>query len=179
MTQGGMLLRGSLYVLVFLLCVAILAKLRSRAVRQPVLLISCYALYFTWGAWCSCVLRTSTVMNFLLGKWLQRKPSGLVLSIGVLLNLALLGSFKYLPEVAVNISLASLQRVSHLPLPLGISFRTGSIDSRSAEPGAPRQLQVPSGSRGQHSPCRVAKVFASRAAPRDLILELPGNELFV
>ena len=122
MTQGGMLLRGSLYVLVFLLCVAILAKLRSRAVRQPVLLISCFALYFTWGAWFAGVLLTSTVMNFLLGKWLQRKPSGLVLSIGVLLNLALLGSFKYLPEVAVNIPLASLQRFSHLALPLGISF---------------------------------------------------------
>jgi alginate O-acetyltransferase complex protein AlgI len=63
-------------------------------------------------------------MNFLLGKWLQRKPSGLVLSAGILLNLALLGSFKYLPEIAVNIPLSSLQRFSHLALPLGISFWT-------------------------------------------------------
>src|ERR1017187_7307345 len=119
-----MLLRGILYVLVFLLCVAIRAKLRSRAVRQPVLLISCYALYFIWGAWFAIVLLTSTVMNFLLGKWLQRKPSGLILSIGILLNLALLGSFKDLPEVAVNIPLSSLQKFSHLALPLGISFWT-------------------------------------------------------
>jgi alginate O-acetyltransferase complex protein AlgI len=119
-----MLLRGILYALVFLLCVVIFAKFRSRAVRQTILLISGYALYLTWGTWFAVVLLTSTVMNFLLGKWLQRKPSGLILSIGILLNLVLLGSFKYLPEVAVNIPLSSLQRFSHLALPLGISFWT-------------------------------------------------------
>src|ERR1019366_4563016 len=98
-----MLLRGILYGLVFLFCVVVFAKGRSRAARQPVLLIGCYALYLTWGAWFAVVLLTSTVANFLLGKWLQRKPSGLVLSAGILLNLALLGCFKYLPEIAVNI----------------------------------------------------------------------------
>src|ERR1019366_1218418 len=119
-----MLLRAILYGLVFLLCVVVFAKVRLRAVRQPVLLVAGYALYLTWGAWFAVVLLTSTVMNFLLGKWLQRKPSGLVLSIGILLNLTLLGSFKYLPEFAVNIPLSSLQRFSHLALPLGISFWT-------------------------------------------------------
>jgi alginate O-acetyltransferase complex protein AlgI len=119
-----MLFRGILYGLVFLLCVLVFAKVRSRAVRQPVLLIGCYALYLTWGAWFAVVLLTSTVMNFLLGKWLRRNPSWLVLSTGILLNLALLGSFKYLPEIAVNIPLSSLQRFSHLALPLGISFWT-------------------------------------------------------
>jgi alginate O-acetyltransferase complex protein AlgI len=119
-----MLLRAILYGLVFLLCVIVFAKVRLRAVRQPVLLVAGYALYLTWGAWFALVLLTSTVMNFLLGKWLQRKPSGLVLSIGILLNLTLLGSFKYLPEFAVNIPLSWLQRFSHLALPLGISFWT-------------------------------------------------------
>src|ERR1035437_944778 len=119
-----MLLRGILYVLVFLPCVAIFAKIRSRAVRQAVLLIGGYALYLTWGAWFAVVLLASTVMNFLLGKWLQRKPAALILAIGILLNLALLGSFKYLPEVAVNLPLSSLQKLSHLALPLGISFWT-------------------------------------------------------
>src|SRR5271167_2246632 len=119
-----MLLRGILYALVFLLCIAVFAKARSRALRQAVLLIACYALYFTWGAWFAAVLLASTVMNFLLGKWLQRKPSGLALLTGILLNLALLGSFKYLPEIAVNIPLSSLQKFSHLALPLGISFWT-------------------------------------------------------
>jgi D-alanyl-lipoteichoic acid acyltransferase DltB (MBOAT superfamily) len=119
-----MLLRGILYVLVFLLCLVILAKVRSRAVRQGVLLISCCALYLTWGVWFAAVLLGSTVINFSLGKWLQRKPSGIVLSIGILLNLALLGAFKYLPAIAINTSVSSLQMFSHLVLPLGISFWT-------------------------------------------------------
>jgi alginate O-acetyltransferase complex protein AlgI len=112
------------YGLVFLLCVALFAKVRARTVRQTVLLIGCCALYLTWGVWFAAVLLASTVMNFLLGKLLQRKRSALVLSIGILLNLALLGGFKYLPEAAVSLPFSSLQRFSHLALPLGISFWT-------------------------------------------------------
>ena len=118
-----MLLRGILYVLIFLVCVGVFAKVRSRTVRQSVLLISSYALYLSWGGWFAGILLGSTVMNFLLGKWLRQKHSALVLSIGILLNLALLSSFKYLPEIAINLPL-SLQRFSHLALPLGISFWT-------------------------------------------------------
>jgi alginate O-acetyltransferase complex protein AlgI len=47
-----------------------------------------------------------------------------MLTAGIVLNLALLSTFKYLPEVAIKIPLASLQRFSHLALPLGISFWT-------------------------------------------------------
>src|SRR5271166_1294419 len=119
-----MLLRGILHVLVFLLCVLIFTRVRSRAGRQAVLLVGCCALYLTWGAWFAAILFASTVINFLLGKWLQRKPSGIVLSIGVLLNLALLATFKYLPAIASNNSVSSLQKLSHLALPLGISFWT-------------------------------------------------------
>lgn len=43
---------------------------------------------------------------------------------GILLNLLLLGCFKYLPEVAVHLPFSSLQRFSHLALPLGLSFWT-------------------------------------------------------
>ncbi|MGB8915147.1 MAG: MBOAT family O-acyltransferase, partial [Candidatus Sulfotelmatobacter sp.] len=82
------------------------------------------ALYLTWGAWFTAVLFASTVLNFRLGKWLQRKPSGIVLSIGILLNLALLGTFKYLPAIAINVPISSFQRFSYLALPLGISFWT-------------------------------------------------------
>ena len=119
-----MLFREILYGLVFLLCVVVFAKVRSRQVRQAVLLIASYALYMTWGVWFAAVLLTSTVMNYLLGEWLRRKPSSLALSTGILLNLALLGSFKYLPEIAVSIPFSSLQKFSHLALPLGISFWT-------------------------------------------------------
>jgi len=121
-----MLVRETLYGLIFLICVIVCAKLRSRQTRQIALLIGSYILYFSWSAWFAIILLTSTAMNFLMGKWLQKKPSGLVLSVSILLNLVLLGSFKYLPDMAASLPMSSLQfqRFSHIALPLGISFWT-------------------------------------------------------
>jgi alginate O-acetyltransferase complex protein AlgI len=124
-----MVLRGILYAVVFLICVAVFRRVRSRAVRQAVLLVAGYALYLSWGAWFAVILLGSTAMNFLLGKWLRQSHAALVLWIGILLNLALLSSFKYLPDAAVNLPFASLQRFSHLALPLGISFWTFQVMS--------------------------------------------------
>ena len=107
-----------------LLGVVVFAKVRSRRLRQAVLLAGSYGLYVTWGAWFAAVLFTSTVVNFLLGRWLRQKPSSLVLWTGILFNLALLGSFKYLPGIALARPLSSLGRFAHLALPLGISFWT-------------------------------------------------------
>ncbi len=118
------MLQGILYATLFLLCVVIFAKVRSQRLRQATLLVASYALYLTWGLWFAGVLLASTVMNFLVGEWLRRKPSALVLWTGIVLNLILLSSFKYLPEIAVAVPLSSLQRFSHLALPLGISFWT-------------------------------------------------------
>ncbi len=112
------------YTLVFVLCTAVLAQVRSRPGRQATLLIASYALYLSWGAWFAAVLLTSTVMNYVVGESLRRKRSGLALSIGILLNLALLGAFKYLPEAAVHLPFSSLQSFAHLAMPLGISFWT-------------------------------------------------------
>ena len=119
-----MLLQGMLYCVVFLLCVGVLAKVRSRRVRQALLLLASYGLYLTWGPWFAGVLLASTIGNFLFGQWLRRTPSGAILSLGILLNLSFLAAFKYLPEVAVHIPLSSLQSFSHLALPLGLSFWT-------------------------------------------------------
>ena len=121
---GKSLLQSVLYGLSFLLCAVVFATVRARKVRLAVLLIASYALYLTWGLWFGAVLLTSTVMNFLIGKWLQRNPSGTALTTGIVLNLALLSTFKYLPEIAVNSHLSSLQPFAHLVLPLGISFWT-------------------------------------------------------
>ncbi len=111
-----------LYAVALLIGLAIFAKVRSRGARQAILLIGSYALYATWGLWFAAVLLASTVMNFLLGQWLRRKPSALVLWIGIVCNLLLLGSFKYLPEFADSVG--SLHLFSHIALPLGISFWT-------------------------------------------------------
>ncbi len=121
---GGMLVRAILYALALLLCAVIFASVRSCRVRQATLLIISYALYVSWGPWFAAVLLTSTVVNYGVGRWLRRKPSGVILSIGILLNLILLGAFKYLPEAAVHIPFSSLEKFSHLAPPLGISFWT-------------------------------------------------------
>jgi alginate O-acetyltransferase complex protein AlgI len=116
--------RWALYIGVFLLGVLLFGRTRSRALRQVFLLTGSYALYLTWGVWFAVVLLTSTVMNFLFGQWLRREQSPKALSIGIVLNLGLLGTFKYLPEIAVTMPLSSLQPFAHLALPLGISFWT-------------------------------------------------------
>ena len=105
------------YVLAFLLCAMILAKVRSRPIRQATILIASYVLYLTWGGWFAAVLLASTVVNYLVGKWLRRTRSGVTLSIGIVLNLVLLSTFKYLPEAAVRLPFSSLQRFAHLALP--------------------------------------------------------------
>src|SRR6266496_995999 len=123
-THGGRLFQGILYCLLFLVCAGILAKLRSPRLRQVVLLVASYALYLTWGLRFAAVLFASTILNFLLGQWLRRKSSATILWTGILFNLLLLGTFKYLPELAVHFPVSPLQRFAHLTLPLGISFWT-------------------------------------------------------
>ena len=121
---GGPLFQSVAYLLVFLGCVAVLAKAASRRVRQTFLLAASYGLYLTWTRWFAAVLIFSVVMNYLLGLWLRRKPTAPRLWVGIGLNLLLLAAFKYLPEISVQLPVASLQRFSHLALPLGISFWT-------------------------------------------------------
>jgi alginate O-acetyltransferase complex protein AlgI len=119
-----MLLRGILYVLIFLVVVAIFAKFRSPKVRQSALLAASCALYLSWGFWFGAVLLASILMNYFLGEWVRRKPSASALSTGILLNLMLLSVFKYLPEIAITLPFSSLQMFGHVALPLGISFWT-------------------------------------------------------
>ncbi len=119
-----MLFKGILYGVVLLLNLVVFAWFRSQNVRQATLLVSSYAMYISWGGWFAAVLFSSTVMNFLLGEWVRRNPNKVALWTGIVLNLALLSSFKYLPGAVASSSLPFLQRLSHLVLPLGVSFWT-------------------------------------------------------
>src|SRR5579864_8235952 len=121
---GGTLAQLVGYTVAFLLCLSIFATVRSRSIRQATLLIASYALYLSWGVWFSGVLLTSTVVNFLIGRALRRSPSGRILFLGIAFNLALLTTFKYLPEASLHLPFSSLQHLAHLPMPLGISFWT-------------------------------------------------------
>jgi alginate O-acetyltransferase complex protein AlgI len=118
------LIRASLYVLVFLISLGVFTKSRSRTVRQSVLLVGSYAIYLSWGKWFAIVLFASTLANFWIGTWLRKNPSAFVLWIGIVFNLVLLSSFKYIPDLALSLPIASLERFSHIALPLGISFWT-------------------------------------------------------
>lgn len=124
MEIGGVLFQTACYVLLFLTCVVVMAKTRSRTMRQAVLLASSAALYLTWQIWFSAVLFISIVVNFLFGRWLRSKQHWLPLSIGIVSNLALLSAFKYFPQLTLHLLPASLQEVGRLALPLGISFWT-------------------------------------------------------
>jgi alginate O-acetyltransferase complex protein AlgI len=123
-TPGGILFQSAAYLLIFLLCVAMLAKAASQTVRQAVLLAASYGLYLTWTRWFAAILIFSVVMNYLLGQWLRRNPTTARLWVGIFSNLLLLFAFKYVPELAGQFSIPSLQSFSHLALPLGISFWT-------------------------------------------------------
>jgi alginate O-acetyltransferase complex protein AlgI len=116
--------QGIAYLIVFLLCVFICRKVQATSARQSVLLIASYGLYLTWSYWFIAVLLASTAINFAMGRWLRKTPSPGVFTLGICLNLALLGVFKYLPEVSVQLPFSSLQMLSHLALPIGISFWT-------------------------------------------------------
>src|ERR1700679_2215610 len=113
-----MLVRAFLYVLAIIICLIILARIRSRSTRQGLLLVVSYALYVTWGWWFAIVLVASTLINFLIGQSLRRKRSPLTLWTGIALNVALLSTFKYVPEIAHTSSIAWLQSFSRVALPL-------------------------------------------------------------
>ena len=92
--------------------------------RLAILLIASYVSYVTWGTWFAALLAASTIVNFILGDCMRRTQSRLVLALGIVLNLVLLSTFKYLPAVFITLPFSSLQPVAHLALPLGISFWT-------------------------------------------------------
>ncbi len=106
-----MVLTGLLYGVVLLILLLLFGQFRSHRLRQAVLLVASYALYLTWGIWFGVVLLASTVMNFVVGRWVKRQPTAAVLWIGLGFNLALLAIFKYIPGIAVSIPVASLQKI--------------------------------------------------------------------
>src|SRR5438270_5619740 len=98
-----MLLRASLYIIIFLTSIVVCLKIAEPKLRRTVLLVGSYVLYCTWGKWFAAVLLASTAINFVFGKWVRQKSSGLALPLAILFNLVLLSSFKYVPQMAANV----------------------------------------------------------------------------
>lgn len=124
MASGGLVFQAICYVVIFLVCVIALAKARSRAARQAILLIASIALYLTWQIWFAGVLVLSIICNFAFGRWLRVKPHWFPLSAGVGFNLALLAAFKNVPQLTLHLLPSQLQEAGRIALPLGISFWT-------------------------------------------------------
>jgi len=100
-------------------------KLRSVRTRQVLFLIASWLFYYTWGAWLIVFLIFSSLMNYALGEWLKKRITAGRLWIAILLNLAFLGVFKYLPLLgAVAPAGSPWAALKHLVFPIGVSFWT-------------------------------------------------------
>jgi alginate O-acetyltransferase complex protein AlgI len=114
-----------LYVIVLPVAWLLLWTLKSARSRQSLLLVTSYGLYAGWGLKFLALLICSSFLNYGIGLLLHRKPSVGRLWLGIVLNVALLGTFKYLPALAPLLPTSPLSSaLSNIALPVGISFWT-------------------------------------------------------
>src|SRR3954466_10327792 len=121
-----MLFQSQFYVLVFLpLTVALYyAAAASAAARQWVLIAASLFFYGWWDPRFIILVASQITATWLLARAYQGTGARAWLIAGVILNLASLGTFKYLDFLLASFEAASgvvLPR-AHLILPIGISF---------------------------------------------------------
>ncbi len=121
-----MVFKIAFYVFGLLLSLLLAPTVRSIRVRQFLVLLISYILYATWGMWFLGVLVCSSLMNYALGICVRRSPTPGRLWIGVMLNVLLLGFFKYLPAMAgaIGIELTTAGPFAEIIQPVGLSFWT-------------------------------------------------------
>lgn len=97
----------------------------SRVGRNGLLLFASL-LFYTWGEQGFVALMiTSILMNFGIGRIIEKQTSNWMAAVGVTLNLALLAYFKYFNFLFDSLNeIASLGEVQLVHLPIGISFFT-------------------------------------------------------
>jgi D-alanyl-lipoteichoic acid acyltransferase DltB (MBOAT superfamily) len=133
-------------------------RLRSHSARQILYLVVSWIFYYSWASWLLAVLLFSSLMNYALGEWLKKHITAARLWVGIILNLALLSVFKYLPLLGVAAGDGSpLSWLKRIVLPLGISFWTFQAIStwRSGRPFY----------RDQSAECRVCCRNSGRIGP--------------
>jgi len=113
------------YALGILILWLLAMRPRSVKARQVLYLIASWIFYYSWGGWLIVILILSSLMNYGLGEWLKKKITAGRLWVGLLANLVLLCTFKYLPllgaAAASGSPLAALKRIL---FPIGVSFWT-------------------------------------------------------
>jgi alginate O-acetyltransferase complex protein AlgI len=114
-----------LYSLAVLIVWLIAMRLRSVKTRQILYLLASWIFYYSWGGWLIGILLFSSLMNYGLGEWLKKKITAGRLWVGLLANLALLCTFKYLPLLGADAASGSpLGALKRIIFPIGVSFWT-------------------------------------------------------
>ena len=97
------------------------ARIGARTPRLALLLAASYAFYFSWVGSFVVVLIASSLVNYAIGSALRRQPRAAWLWLGILVNLLLLGAFKYFPGsigagiiAPVGLSFWTFQALSYL-----------------------------------------------------------------
>src|SRR5689334_13374304 len=102
-----------------LMCTAL--SVRTRWLRQALMLAASYIFYAVWGATFLAILIGSSIFNFAIGQLLRRNRTLPLLCSGIAGNVLLLAIFKYFPAFTTTLSVFSLPR---LVMPIGMSFWT-------------------------------------------------------
>ncbi len=121
-----MLFNSQFFICIFLPVVLALyyAAAGNRVVRQTIVVVASLGFYGWWDIRFVPLLMSLTLANWLFAQWFGRTRAQWVPLLGVALNLAVLGLFKYadfLRGTAFGLAAAEWQPW-HLILPLGISF---------------------------------------------------------
>jgi alginate O-acetyltransferase complex protein AlgI len=123
------MLFSSFPFLLFLpLAIAILAIARYRS--RPALLVAMSLVSLFFYGWFRAdyvlILIGSALANYLLAMALERRPDTKIFAVGIVLNVALLGVFKYLDFIIGNADamLGEHWPLPHIVLPLALSFIT-------------------------------------------------------
>jgi alginate O-acetyltransferase complex protein AlgI len=100
-------------------------QLRSVTARQALYLIASWIFYYSWGGWLIVFLIFSSLMNYALGEWLKKRITSGRLWTGIIFNLLLLGTFKYLPLLGTVVpSDSPFAPLKRMVFPWGVSFWT-------------------------------------------------------
>ncbi len=131
----GMSFYESAFVLFFLVTFTLYWLLPNRNARNFVLLVASGTFYATWSRELAFLVICTTVVDYLLMRWLERESRNSrrksILILSLVMNLGILVYFKYtnfflgsLQELCLNLGMPSFFVTLKIAAPLGISFYT-------------------------------------------------------
>src|SRR5213083_3233593 len=125
-----MLFNSFQYWIFFLIVALLFYSIPFRA-GKVLLLCACYVFYMWWEPRFIVLILTSTVVDYFLGIWLEvtsGRRKKLLLAISLVVNLGILGFFKYYDffagSIAALLHISPSSVVLQVVLPVGVSFYT-------------------------------------------------------